>query len=59
MLHAKIIDATKEKIDLAKAQKFIASSKCGASIYFVGTVRDQNNDKKAVSYTHLTLPTIA
>ena len=44
MLHVKIIDATKEKIDLANAQKFIASSKCGASIYFVGTVRDQNND---------------
>ena len=34
MLHAKIIDVTKVKIDLAKAQKFIASSKCGASIYF-------------------------
>ena len=46
MLHAKIIDATKEKIDLAKAQKFIASSKCGASIYFVGTVRDQIMIKK-------------
>ena len=50
MLHAKVIDATKEKINLTNAQKFIASSKCGASIYFVGTVR-------AVSYTHLTLPT--
>ena len=46
MLHVKIIDVSKEKIDLVKAQKFIASSKCGASIYFVGTVRDQNDNKK-------------
>ena len=52
MLHVKIIDVTKEKIDLAKAQKFIASSKCGASIYFVGTVRDQNNDKKVTGITY-------
>ena len=52
MLHAKVIDATKEKIDLTNAQKFIASSKCGASIYFVGTVRDQNNDKKVTGITY-------
>ena len=52
MLHAKVIDATKEKINLTNAQKFIASSKCGASIYFVGTVRDQNNDKKVTGITY-------
>ena len=52
MLHAKIIDVTKEKIDIANAQNFIASSKCGASIYFVGTVRDQNNDKKVTGITY-------
>ena len=52
MLHAKIIDIEKEKIDLATAQKFIASSKYGASIYFVGTVRDQNNDKKVTGITY-------
>ena len=52
MLHAKIIDITKEKIDLTNAQKFIASSKCGASIYFIGTVRDQNNDKKVTGITY-------
>ena len=45
MLHAKVIDVSKEKIDLVRAQKFIASSKCGASIYFVGTVRDLNENK--------------
>ena len=52
MLHAKVVDVSKEKIDLAKAQKFIASSKCGASIYFVGTVRDQNNNKKVTGITY-------
>ena len=52
MLHAKIIDVVKEKIDLTNAQKFIASSKCGASIYFVGAVRDQNNDKKVTGITY-------
>ena len=52
MLHAKVINVTKEKIDLAKAQKFIASSKCGASIYFVGTVRDQNDNKKVTGITY-------
>ena len=52
MLHAKVIDISKEKIDLAKAQKFIASSKCGASIYFVGTVRDQNDNKKVTGITY-------
>ena len=52
MLHAKIIDVSKEKIDLTRAQKFIASSKCGASIYFVGTVRDQNDNKKVTGITY-------
>ena len=52
MLHAKVVDVSKEKIDLAKAQKFIASSKCGASIYFVGTVRDQNDNKKVTGITY-------
>ena len=52
MLHAKVIDITKEKIELSNAEKFIASSKCGASIYFVGTVRDINNDKKVIGMTY-------
>ena len=52
MLHAKVIDISKEKIDLTKAQKFIASSKCGASIYFVGTVRDQNDNKQVTGITY-------
>ena len=52
MLHAKVVDVSKEKIDMVKAQKFIASSKCGASIYFVGTVRDQNDNKKVTGITY-------
>ena len=52
MFHSKIIDTSKEKIDLTRAQKFIASSKFGATIYFVGTVRDQNNNKKVTGITY-------
>ena len=52
MLHAKVLDISKEKIDIAKAQKFIVSGKYGASIYFVGTVRDQNNNKKVTGITY-------
>ena len=52
MLHAKVVDIKKEKIKLSNAEKFIASSKCGASIYFVGTVRDQNNNKKVTGMTY-------
>jgi len=52
MLHAKVVDVSKKKIGLTKAQKFITSSKCGASIYFVGTVRNQNNNKKVTGITY-------
>ena len=52
MLHAKVVDIKKEKIELSNAENFIASSKCGASIYFVGTVRDLNNNKKVTGMTY-------
>ena len=52
MLHTRIVDSNKEKIELARAEKFITSCKCGASIYFVGTVRDSNNNKKVISMTY-------
>ena len=52
MLHAKVVDISKEKIELDKAKKFIASSKFGASIYFIGTVRDQNVNKKVTGITY-------
>ena len=52
MLHAKVVDIKKEKIKLSNAENFIASSKCGASIYFVGTVRNLNNNKKVIGMTY-------
>ena len=44
MLHAKIIDLSKEKIKPENAEEFIASSKFGASIVFYGTVRENNEN---------------
>ena len=52
MLHAKVVDIKKEKIELSKAENFIVSSKCGASIFFVGTLRDLNNNKKVIGMTY-------
>jgi molybdopterin synthase catalytic subunit len=52
MLHARVVDIKKEKIKLSNAEKFIASSRYGASIYFVGTVRDLNNGKKVIGMTY-------
>ena len=52
MLHAKIIDIKKEKIENLKAEQFIASSKFGASIIFTGTVRDVNKNKKVTGITY-------
>jgi len=52
MLHVRIVDISNEKIELTKAEKFIASSKYGASIYFVGTVRDLNNNKNVIAITY-------
>ena len=58
MLHAKIIDASKEKIDILKAGKFLSSSSFGAIIYFVGTVRDINENKKVTGITYDTKDTM-
>ena len=52
MLHAKIIDTSKEKIDILKAEEFLSSSNFGALIYFVGTVRDLNENKKVTGITY-------
>ncbi len=52
MLHAKIIDASSEKIDILKAEKFLSSSNFGAIIYFIGTVRDLNENKKVTGITY-------
>ena len=52
MLHAKIIDLSKEKIKPENAEEFIASSKFGASIVFYGTVRDNSENKKVTGITY-------
>ena len=52
MLHAKVLDIKKEKIEISKAEQFIGSSKFGASIFFSGTVRDVNENKKVTGITY-------
>tara|TARA_B110000438_G_scaffold30747_1_gene30182 strand:- start:44 stop:490 length:447 start_codon:yes stop_codon:yes gene_type:complete len=52
MLHIKIIDIKKEKIKISAAETFIASSKFGASIFFTGTVRNINENKRVTGMTY-------
>jgi molybdopterin synthase catalytic subunit len=52
MLHTKIVDSKKEKILNSKAEKFIKNTNFGASIYFLGTVRNTNNNKKVTGITY-------
>ena len=52
MLHTKIVDTKKEKILNSNAEKFIKDSKFGASIYFLGTVRNINNNKTVTGITY-------
>ena len=46
MFYGKVIESSKGSLSLDKAQQFIASEKCGASLFFIGTVRNHNNNKK-------------
>jgi len=52
MLHTKIIDSKEEKILTSNAEKFITDSKFGASIYFLGTVRNINDNKTVTGITY-------
>ena len=52
MLHTKIVDSKKDKILISNAEKFIKDSKFGASIYFLGTVRNINDNKKVIGITY-------
>ena len=53
MLHAKIIDTSKkESIEISKAENYLNQSKFGAIIYFVGTVRDLNENKTVTGITY-------
>ena len=52
MLHTQIINSANDEIQISKAVKFISSSKFGASIYFLGTVRNQNENKSVSGITY-------
>ena len=52
MLHSKIINSNKNKILISKADEFIKSFSFGASIYFLGTVRNINQNKKVTGITY-------
>ena len=46
------INSKDNKLSISKAENFISSSKFGASIFFTGTVRDQNNNKTVTGITY-------
>jgi len=52
MLHAKIVNIKEKKISLSEVEKKISSSDFGASIFFSGTVRNQNNNKSVIGITY-------
>tara|TARA_B100001093_G_scaffold495129_1_gene539250 strand:- start:4 stop:450 length:447 start_codon:yes stop_codon:yes gene_type:complete len=52
MLHKRIIDSKNERILTSNAEKFIKDSKFGASIYFLGTVRNTNENKNVTGITY-------
>ena len=52
MLHAKVVNIKEKKISLSEAEKIISSFDYGASIYFTGTVRNQNNNKSVIGITY-------
>ena len=52
MLHTKIIDIKNKKLSIIEAENFIASTEFGASIFFSGTVRNQNNNKIVTGITY-------
>ena len=52
MLHTKIIDTKDKKLSIIEAENFISSTEFGASIFFSGTVRNQNNNKSVTGITY-------
>ena len=52
MLHTKIIDIKDKKLSIVEAENFISSTDFGASIFFSGTVRNQNNNKSVTGITY-------
>ena len=52
MLHTKVIDTKERKLSISLAEKFISSYDFGASIFFSGTVRNENNNKSVIGITY-------
>ena len=52
MLHTKIVDSKDKKLSINDAESFISSVEFGASIFFTGTVRNQNNNKSVIGITY-------
>ena len=52
MLHAKIIDTKEKKLSIIEAENFISTHDYGASIFFTGTVRNQNDNKSVIGITY-------
>ena len=52
MLHTKIIDIKKDRIQTSVAEAFIKSSAYGASVIFNGTVRNNNENKEVIGMTY-------
>lgn len=52
MLHTKIVNSEKEKILTLSAENFIKNSKFGASIFFLGTVRNINDNRIVTGITY-------
>ena len=52
MFQARIIDSKLRKLTIKDAEKFIGSSNFGASIFFSGTVRNENNNKSVLGITY-------
>ena len=52
MLHTKIVDSKDKKLSINDAERFISSVEFGASIFFTGTVRNQNTNKSVVGITY-------
>ena len=52
MFQGRINDTKLRKLSIQDAEKFIASSDFGASIFFSGTVRNQNDNKSVIGITY-------
>ena len=52
MLHAKIVNSENSELKISNAENFLKSKKFGAIIYFVGTVRDFNENKNVKGITY-------